>query len=332
MLIYLFKIFIICLFLNPITNLAHSVQVGFQDYRTGIYFCSEFDKHKNNYEKNPDMLNVRGTYGYCLLIKGDKPELAMSLLQEAVEENNNVNFAFTIADYISTDGTLNPKDININTLNESIQAYEQVLTSIKSHIYYPKPESAIIPTKWHNELNAHRLLVLHHYLRSLYGSVGHHNELVQSSPSYAEEQDRWINRLRNFARKNLDAYEESLKFYPQYSNRINNFKTTQQVAANCAQLPLKKHFDRTFYNQVLEFCNLIQSHVTELLPLERKKMTSADLCSDVMFCAEYQKILTQLDHIKNRELQQETRIFASMFQKPEKKIKANGLTSLQASF
>lgn len=44
------------------------------------------------------------------------------------------------------------------------------------------------------------------------------------------------------------------------------------------------------------------------------------------------KILTQLDHIKNRELQQETRIFASMFQKPEKKIKANGLTSLQASF
>ena len=208
-------------------------------------------------------------------------------------KHNDVNAAYTIADYTATGGTLDTSKLKSNNFDEAPLAYGRVLFLIDRHPRYLYPYLTVTEWDEQKELGAYYSWVLIQYLRFNYGIQGHHSWHLRQSPSY--EGDR------------------NLETHPKYSPyTIDSLNQTIEMAERCASLPLKRHYQPDHHQRVRAYCRLIKETSQTLLPMERERLRLLNIESrkrDLPKCKDYDEIIDKISAIIQEEIAVEEEIF-----------------------
>ncbi len=237
----MFKYFgILLIFILPSLSFSQNY------YRKGNIICdTDFKKAKEWYINEPDNNYAKKGYAKCLIAKGEGAK-GFSILQAIIRKHNDVSAAYTLAQYIESDGRLD-SSIDEDTVDEAIAAYLQVLTFIEVSRDYPYNGF------WHTEeglqmeLNSHYSVALLYSKKFMYGAGGSDNEYMGLS--------------------------HSKRTYPEYSRyTTDSLKQTIHYAERCLALPRKAHFKPEKYKQIRSVCQVLKEEAEALLPLEDKRL------------------------------------------------------------
>ena len=97
-----------------------STSLGFADsYTRGNYTCESFKDAEFRHKYDPDSIYAQMGYAKCLILKGEDAK-GLSILNHIVDRHNQVNAAYTLADYIKTGGKF--RGLDEGKVDEAISA------------------------------------------------------------------------------------------------------------------------------------------------------------------------------------------------------------------
>ena len=162
-----------------------------------------------------------------------------------------------------------------NSYNEALSAYEKVISLINSRPDYPKGFVITEKAEQH-ELEAHYHVVYIPYAKALYGMKGSHNShLLLPTSTYKETRD--------------------LKTYPQYkSDTLKSLRETIEKTNACLNLPRKNYHRPLLYHQTMAYCRMMKDYAQQLQNLERERLKFLEnpaCANDIEVCREYQDVV-----------------------------------------
>ena len=263
-------------FLLGILWLSLSCSAFADSYTRGHYHCDSFSEAEKTYKNNPDGVHSRVGYAACLILKGEDDK-GLRILNQVVKQDNDVNAAFTLADYIETGGTFK-NTIDNDKLNEAIKAYQRVLSLIALDPQYPFNGNMLYEAHSQMELNSFYSIPLLFSRRFTRGGKGGENSYLFKSPSYKGRRD--------------------LKTYPEYSPyTIDSLRKTIEHSDRCLSLPKKRHFNSEKYAKVKAACRVLKEEAVAMLPLEKRRLEflARESCSrDILQCPEYKEVTSRM--------------------------------------
>ncbi len=246
------------------------------DYKKGVFRCTDFQRAKMNYDQTPDLRHREGAYARCLLARGGEDGKALRLLESAINKGS-VPSASTYALYIASGGTLEFGNFEPANYDEAYAAYAKVLHLITSDPDYPD-KFIISEEAEQHELEAYQALAVISYLKFNKGLIGSHAHHILASPSATlEDKEKWGRNL-----------------YPQYKDyTLDSLHKAIENAETCTSLPMKWHYNPSYYSKVTRACAVIQDVSERYLVVEEERLTLLNdpLCSgDIELCSQYEEI------------------------------------------
>ncbi len=279
----MFRFLIIFLFALPSLSFSQNY------YRKGNIICdTDFKKAKEWYINEPDNNYAKKGYAKCLIAKGEGAK-GFSILQAIIGKHNDVSAAYTLAEYIETNGRLD-SSIDEDTIDEAIAAYLQVLTFIEVSRDYPYNGF------WHSEKGLQMELNSHYRVAAIYG--------VKYKTGFKSSSNEYMGR-------SADAY-------PEYSRHTkDSLKQMLHYAERCLALPKKPHFDPVVYRENKAACQVLKDATHELLPLEDKRLFYLGQYScrtNSSNCDGYSEVEDEINFVIGQAIAELTKIFNSTAQ------------------
>ena len=278
-----------------------------QKYVWGTKACDELDWVEEDFRKNPNDPFAQVTYAECTFIRGkatgDEAEASSSLaMLYNLAKDSNIIANHLIAYYIVTDGDFESFGAGVDTLNDSIFYYQQVLALIELRPSYGSPMDRYSTWEYglQMELESHLVIPFLYLNKYLWGGAGSYNQKLLNSASYKGDRD--------------------LKTYPEYREvTIDSIKKMVQFSERCMSLPYKPYFNRTFYNGVRTICERYKSLGEALLPLEKERLEeiSENSCKDIQssgcqVTSISEGIMALSDDIYEKNMATETKIYQAL--------------------
>ena len=262
-------------FLLGILWLSLSCSAFADSYTRGNYHCGSFSEAEKTYKNNPDGVHSRVGYAACLILKGEDDK-GLRILNQVVKQDNDVNAAFTLAEYIETGGTF--KNTDNDKLNEAIKAHQRVLSLIALDSKYPFNGNMLYEADSQMELNSFYSIPFLFDLKFGEGVNGSHNYYSLVSPSYEGKRD-------------LNTHED----YRPYT--MDSLRKTIEHSDRCISLPKKRYFRKKKYEKVKAACRVLKEGAVAMLPLEEKRLRALEKEScrkDILKCAEYDEVINKM--------------------------------------
>ncbi len=234
--------------------------------------CDDPERAERLHKDFPNNVDYEINYAICQVLKGDREE-GLRRLHHITDQQNNVFSAYFLAEYIEYGGDFK-LPIDGEKINESIQAYFDVLFLIDITPYYPR-NYELYEYEGQMELQSHYRVPWLYMQRFAAGAFGLYREHLLNSPSYEGERD--------------------LKTYPKYNRyTLDSLGKVIEHGNRCTALPKKRYFRQPHYNDIQHACRLLKDTAEDLLPLEEKRLDllATKSCSeDILKCREHKKLL-----------------------------------------
>ena len=254
--------------------LASSAQSFATKYTRGHFACGDFEEMERLYKMEPDSINYQAGYASCLLAKGENDFEALRRLHYLADHHEKVSAAFEIARYTETGGEFE-HEIDVDNINEAIEAYYKVLFLINLDPRYPNNGHRVYEVAKQMWLQSSYALPFLYNNKFLHGAIGTQHDRLLQSPSY--EGDR------------------NIKTYPEYSPyTLDSLDKMIEHGRECQHLPRKNHFEINHYKSITESCRLYADFAEALKPLEQKRLgiLNQESCQDLNEnnCPEYYEV------------------------------------------
>ena len=248
-------------------------------YAKGRYSCSKFEEVEKLYKKTNlgEDIDLEINYAACLILRGQGNDAAegMRHLHRVLDMHGHVFAALFIAEYIESGGDFEIP-IDMNKINEAVQAYYKVLAIINREPSYPYRLVDYTGYEFGNQIE----LRAHYHVPYLYinkfwaGFNGLYREHLYTSPSYKGKRD--LPRFHKYSSYTRDS-----------------LKKTIESANRCLALPQKRHFKPKHYEYYQKQCGLLKEAAIGLRPLEDKRLVllATESCRrDLPKCREYNEL------------------------------------------
>ena len=242
-----------------------------QLYHWGTRACEDPDWVAEYYKDNLNDPLAQVSYAECLFIRGKatrneaEANQGLAMLYNLAKDSNIIA-NHLVAYHIITAGDFESFGAGVDTLNDSIFYYQQVLALIELRPSYGSSMDMYYDWEYglQMELESHLVIPFLYLNKYLWGGAGIYNQKLLNSTSYKGDRD--------------------LKTYPEYSEvTVDSLKKMVQFSERCMSLPYKPYFNRTFYNGVKTICERYKNLGEALLPLEEEflKESVESACKDV---------------------------------------------------
>ena len=236
------------------------------------FTCDNLERAERLHKTDPENIGLEINYAICLVLKGDRQD-GLSRLHHITKKHNDVFSAYFLAEYIEYGGDFK-MPIDGEKINESIEAYFNVLFLIDITPYYPRGYE-LYEYDGQMELQSHYRVPYLYMQKFAVGAGGLYREHLLNSPSYTGNRD--------------------LKTYPKYSpHTLDSLEKTIEHANRCIALPKKSYFRQPHYDDHHDACQLLKDTAEALLPLEEKRLNSLAFksCSkDILKCKDHKDLL-----------------------------------------
>ena len=262
------------------------------NYSRGSITCENFEKMEELYNADPESIDLKITYAFCLIAKGDDEGLNRLYIIDD-KHQGHITASYLIAKYIETDGTFYwPTN---DRVDEAIEAYLRVLALIDLAPHYPYPDYMLYEDVQMELKTAYAVSTL--YSRKFRaGAYGIEKYYLLQSPDYKGDRD--LNTYPEYNRYTVDSLNKMIKF-----------------ADYCINLPRKGHFDLTRYTTYKKACQVLKDMATALLPMEIKRLTFLEnqtSCRDLSNCPEYEELADPMKAIAKQGLSDKKDILRSL--------------------
>ena len=182
---------------------------------------------------------------------------ALTILRDLVDNDRHVQAAYLLAEYSTTDVRFG-NSVSPYYVNEVIEAYRKVLSTIDLAPNYPYPDNMVAEAHHQMELMSRfSMVVLHYYkFRFVYGGK------------------RDVTTL----------------------DSLNSLDRVVHYGRECQSLPKKKHFNPSAYEAVMKSCRFYAGLAQTLKPLEERRLSilKHDSCQDPGMCPGYMDVVLQM--------------------------------------
>ncbi len=274
---------------------AEYYQASANYYKRGNQVCSDFSGAERDYRADPEHVATQVLYASCLVIKGKDTE-GLTRLHRIADNNNHVDAAFFIAEYLMSGGTFSDY-IDESNYDKALKAYFKVLAFINADPSYPSNG------RWVYELSSQIELHSYYYVPLIYmekfysGLYGSYNQKLSQSPSYTGD---WL----------VEYYTEH-NLYTQ-----DNLRRVIENAGRCSFLPRKGHFKPPLHSAITKSCRLLKELAEALLPMERERLILLEACPDISEesnkCPEYYALSNRMGDIILQNMDERHELFRSI--------------------
>lgn len=227
---------------------------------------SDIFVYKPDYPCNMDVEDIsRFDYASCLLLREEDDSMimeeneseALTILRDLVDSYGHVEAAYLLAEY-STNDVRFGNSVSPYYVNEVIEAYRKVLSTIALAPNYPYPDNMVAESHHQMELMSHFSMVVLHYYKFRF--------------MYEGKRDVTI----------LD--------------RLDSLDRVVHYGRECQSLPEKQHFNPSAYEAVMKSCRFYVGLAQTLKPLEEKRLSilNSDSCQDPGMCPGYMEVVFQM--------------------------------------
>ena len=160
-------------------------------------------------------------------------------------------------------------------LEDNLKSKQEILRFVNRENYPETPFERALEWRHEVKLTAAEDVVDLLYERYLYGVEDHESRLLVR---FAEEQGF-----------------EVLRFHPkQRDTTLESLNKMAEVSERCMKMPYLNLWSQMGYFYHISRCSVFYEEALRLIPLENKRLATAETCGNIRSCSEYKKIEVQI--------------------------------------